>query len=329
METYYAAIGNNKKDVEKSSSGGVFFVLAKKIIKENGVVCGAAFSENLKVKHIIVDSLSGLERLRGSKYVQSEMGNTLRDIESILKSGKVVLFSGTACQIKALYAFLQSQGIQNRDNLISVEILCHGVPSPGIFSDYIHNWKCGLKTDIVDYQFRAKNLGRDFIIRVQDSEEKIKYLNALTDPFYAAFLNNSILRPSCYECKFCGTIRDADITLGDFWGIEKARVNNKLKKGCSLVICNSSKGEHLFEQGSSELNFQKIEKKIAIEKQPQLKVNRRQEIVPSNRKELFQRWKKDSSSDFFSYLRKCSINKKKILFNFLPKRIKLLNKMIA
>ena len=329
METYYAAIGNNKKDVEKSSSGGVFFVLAKKIIKENGVVCGAAFSENLKVKHIIVDSLSCLERLRGSKYVQSEMGNTLRDIESILKSGKVVLFSGTACQIKALYAFLQSQGIQNRDNLISVEILCHGVPSPGIFSDYIHNWKCGLKTDIVDYQFRAKKLGRDFIIRVQDSEEKIKYLNALTDPFYAAFLNNSILRPSCYECKFCGTIRDADITLGDFWGIEKGRVNNKLKKGCSLVICNSSKGEHLFEQGSSELNFQKIEKKIAIEKQPQLKVNRRQEIVPSNRKELFQRWKKDSSSDFFSYLRKCSINKKKILFNFLPKRITLLIKRIA
>lgn len=329
METYYAAVGKNKKDVEKSSSGGVFFVLAKKIIKENGVVCGAAFDESLKVKHIIIDSSSELERLCGSKYVQSEMGDTLRDVGIILRSGKTVLFSGTACQIKALYTFLQSQESQKRDNLITVEILCHGVPSPGIFSDYIHNWKCGLKTDVVDYQFRAKNIGRDFIIRVKDSEEKINYLNALTDPFYAAFLNNSILRPSCYECKFCGVIRDADITLGDFWGSEKAQVNNELKKGCSLVMCNSSKGAYLFEQVSNELNFQKIEKKIAIEKQPQLKNDRRQDIVPPNRNELFQRWRNDSSSDFFRYLRKCSINKKKLLFNFLPKRIKLLIKRMA
>lgn len=228
-----------------------------------------------------------------------------------------------------MYAFLRHRKIQFDNNLITVEILCHGVPSPGIFFDYIHKWKCGLKADIVDYQFRSKDLNRDFTIKVLNSKGQRKYLDALTDPFYAAFLNNSILRPACYECRFVGTLRFADVTLGDFWGIEKAQVKKELKKGCSLVICNTSKGTNLFEQCSNELNFQKIDKEIAIKKQPQLKSDRKLEMATLNRKELFQKWREESPSDFFRYLRRCSINKKKVLFNFLPKTLKALIKRIV
>lgn len=323
----YAAICNEKQANKKSSSGGIFYALAKYVLKEHGIVCGAAFQEDFQVRHIIINSLFELEKLQGSKYVQSDMGETFKCIADSLKKEKTVLFSGTPCQINGLYSFISAKQPLSSGKLITIEILCHGVPSPGVFKDYIINIQNSCNNQLTSYSFRTKDLRKNFIIKYTTNDSKNHYINALKDPFYAAFLKNLTLRPSCYECKFCGIDRKADITLGDFWGIEKVNVDSRLKNGCSLVLCNSKVGEELIQKIKMDLFIEKVNIEQAVLKQPQIKNNRTIKI-PENREIVFKKWKETNNIEFFDFLKSISMDKKKILFNSLPQGlIKLIKRL--
>lgn len=317
----YAALCNDEIANKRSSSGGIFYALAKQILEERGIVCGVAFQDDFLVKHIVIDSLSELKNLQGSKYVQSNMSETFKIVLNLIKEGKAVLFSGTPCQINGLYSFLSASHIEADEKLITIEIICHGVPSPGIFRDYIKNLQSNCEGQLTEYSFRTRDLNKNFVIKYTINDKKNNYVNALKDSFYSAFLKDLILRPSCYDCKFCGSDRQADITLGDFWGIEKTKVDNRLKKGCSIVICNSEVGKKQIGKIRTSLLIEQVDLEIALLKQPQIKNNKRLIKVPENREIVFKRWKERNPQDFFSYLQRVSIDRKKILFNSLPKGV--------
>lgn len=319
MRKYYAAICEDRNIVRSSSSGGIFFSLAKQVIEEKGVVCGAAFDSDLKVRHILVETFSDLKRLQGSKYVQSEMGRMYKAIASLLADQRTVLFSGVPCQVSGLYSFLEANKIPYFGKLITMEVLCHGVPSPGIFFDYIQELERELNEKIIAYAFRSKDLNKNFTIKIVDESGKVRYRNALTDPYYAGFLSNLTLRPSCYRCRFCGKERKADITAGDFWGIEKAPVSKILKNGCSLVICNSLQGERFLQKCADELLLVQVEEEIAIRSQPQLKNCQRTDRVPAGRDQVFAIWQQEKPEKFLQYLKAVSVNRKKVLVNFFPR----------
>lgn len=229
-----------------SSSGGVFYELAKKFIQKGGVVYGCALDEDMVARHICVESLEVLHKLKSSKYVQSDMGNTMREIKNRLLSGKQVLFSGTPCQTAGLRKYLG----KDYENLFVVDVLCHGVPSPGLFADYLSYLSKqygGGKP--VSVNFRNKQRGwKRLYMEVCFDNGKRHYIYSGYDRYEGMFLNNLSLRPSCYECKFTKTERYGDITLGDFWGIGKKYPQWDDDKGISVVMVNTEKGTVAYEQ---------------------------------------------------------------------------------
>lgn len=227
-----------------SSSGGMITLLAEETLKKGGCVCGAAYGENLSVNHVIVYSANEMHRIRGSKFVQSNIGMVYREIKNILDTGKYVLFTGTPCQIAGLYNYLN----KDYDNLLTVDILCHGVPSPKVFDKYLNETFADNRTNIERFDFRDKKVygWLDSInAYFKNGEEFHRYCK--DDPYYKVFLPCVSLRRSCGVCKFSSIPRVADISVGDFWGIEKYDPTLNDKKGTSLVLVNSPKGKAIFE----------------------------------------------------------------------------------
>lgn len=255
---------NNNRDIRKSSSsGGMFTPIAEKIINDGGVVFGAAFNDNFEVEHICVDSLEDLSKLRGSKYVQSKIGDTYCQVKSLLKDGKTVLFTGTPCQIEGLYSYL---GKERADNLFTQDIICHGVSSPNVWNEYLKYRANG--TDIKDVSFRNKKYGWHYFSMMIETDKK-RYTKRLDeDLFIKLFLDNTILRPSCYVCKFKKEVRISDFTLADCW--RPAKVKSQIKdddKGLSMMFVNTDKARNLFEEIKSNYVLQKIEYDLAIKSQ--------------------------------------------------------------
>lgn len=243
------AIKANDDIREKSSSGGVFRILAESVFSMDGVVCGAAFSSDFnKVEHIIIEKLEDLYKLQGSKYLQSYIDENLyKNIKEFLEKGVQVLFSGTSCQIAGLKSFLQ----KDYEKLFLVDILCHGAPSPKVWANYITGISNGKK--VVEANFRDKKFGWGFnhTLTVEFSngtEYAEKRENSL---FYKAFLEDLILNRPCYECKYANYSRAGDISLGDFWSVYRYDSSLDDKKGISLVLVNSNKGLGLFEKSKS------------------------------------------------------------------------------
>lgn len=240
---FFAGVSFDDAIKEKSSSGGMFSLLAEKIIRKGGVVFGAAYDENLKVKHIAVDNIADLQKLRGSKYVQSEIGNTYSQVKKLLSENRFVLFSGTPCQVDGLYSFLDNrQGM----NLYTVDVLCHGVPSPAVFETFIRNESSVSGKTVTSVNFRSKSTGWLWFstnIRFSDGSEK----EVFRDSFMSGFLKNYYLRECCYNCSYAKPERIGDITLGDFWGYrEKAPAYlEDDDRGISLVIVNNEHGYNL------------------------------------------------------------------------------------
>ena len=224
----------------KSSSGGVFSALADDVFSRGGVVVGAAFDENMVVRHLLIENPSELHLLRGSKYVQSDFSPKLyQQIEETLKKGRKVLFSGTPCQVAGLRGFLRRE----YDELFCCDIVCHGVPSPLLFSHYIrHNLESG--NELNGLSFRDKTTGwKHFSIRQYFSDGTDKLKSILKDPYMVAFLYDYALRPSCYACAFTTTRRFGDLTIADFWGVANKYPEYDLgDKGTSLLLVNTKKG---------------------------------------------------------------------------------------
>ncbi len=240
-----------------SSSGGVFALLANYILKKGGVVCGAAMTMDCKsVKHIIIDNHEDLYKLRGSKYVQSNIDTVYKDLLPIIKSGKQVLFSGTPCQIDGLRHYLG----KDYDNLLLVEVICHGVPSPELLKKYI-NWqeyKSGAQ--IVKIDFRHKKCGWTvFGNRLENSKRKVLYSTLREDPYLLMFLRNYCLRPSCYNCHAKSFKPRADFTLGDFWGVKEVLPEFYDDKGVSLVLIHKEKARNIFEKLKNEMEYKETD----------------------------------------------------------------------
>lgn len=260
--TAYAAYNNDEQIRMSSSSGGIFTVLAEYVIGKNGVVFGAGFDENFKVRHIMIDNIESLEKLRSSKYSQSDIGNTFCEAKKILNNGRVVLFTGTPCQIGGLINFLG----KDYENLITQDIICHGVPSPAILKKYISFRQNKENSKVVRINFREKIKGWEKYSFVFSFENGKNYVctPAKKDPIMKMFLHNKCLRPSCYECMFKTKYRLSDITLADFWGIRFVAPSMNDNRGTSLVLVHSPKGKKLFEEIQNKITFKQVNVEKAI-----------------------------------------------------------------
>lgn len=247
--TKVLALKNKNENIRKtSSSGGTFFELARKFLEEGGIVYGCALDENMVARHIKVTSESELHRIKSSKYVQSDMGDTMSEINTLLSQGEKVLFSGTPCQIAGLFNYVGKR----YDNLFLVDILCHGVPSPMLFREYLELLEKQYGGKTVSVNFRNKQRGwKRLYMEVCFDNGKRHYVYSGYDRYESLFLNNMSLRPSCYECKFTTTKRYGDITLGDFWGIGKKYPEWDDDKGISVVMLNTEKGNEYYQKISS------------------------------------------------------------------------------
>jgi len=257
----YGAWNLNEKIREQSSSGGIFTVLAESILNREGIVVGAAFDSDLKLKHVIVNTLEELSLLRGSKYLQSDLSDVLIPIRNFLKEGKRVLFTGTPCQVAGLNTFLKSH---KYENLITCDIVCHGTPSPKIFGKYISENEEKEKQKVKSISFKDKSSGWKIYNQRLTFSNKEKLIPAMQTSFMKGFLQNLYLRPSCHSCPFSGIPRVADITLGDYWGVSKSYPELDDDKGTSLILINSSKGEQLFSQVADKLYYKETTFESAI-----------------------------------------------------------------
>lgn len=288
-QKYIGCLDKDKQRRKTGSSGGLFGLLAMQLMSEGYVVVGAAFDENLKLKHQIANSPKELERLKKSKYLQSDCGGIYREIkEHIAKDGKI-MFVGTPCQCAALKQYLGKK----LSNVILVDFACHGVPSQDLFDKCISydEQKLGGKIKSYSFRYKSQRYGspQDFSLLLEKGNKLLpitgKYYE---EPFYCGFQKYITLRPSCYHCKWAKEERISDITLADFWGIEEA--TNKWDRTAhpSLVILNTEKGRQLFEKIKPEIDFFEASKESAVKGNGSL-------IVPTKRTQ--------ARDDFFVDLR--------------------------
>ena len=250
-----AARYKNDKVLEKSASGGFFAGLAAKVLSTPGnVVFGCAFDEDIVARHICISHMNDIPRLQSSKYVQSDIGTTYLQVRDALEKGAMVFYTGTPCQIAGLYAFLG----EDHKNLITADLICHGVPSPALFKRYINELAKKNGGKIIYHNFRykgKKGWGATSLIKTK-TKTKTKIKEALFDPYYYSFgSKDSILREVCYVCPYASPNRVADFTLGDFWGIEKVHPEFFDRRGVSAVIISTEKGKKFFEQIKNEFEF--------------------------------------------------------------------------
>jgi len=233
----------DKKLIMNSASGGAFVGIAKEFILNGGVVFGCTFNKELKVSHIAINNIEKLFLLQGSKYVQSNTEGTYAEAKKYLDLGLNVLYTGTPCQIAGIMCFLG----EKYENLYTIELICHGVPSPKLFNNYLiwlskkyHNGP------IQEYAFRSKEANGWGLTYKFKLNTKTKTKISSVDPYYNAFLKGYTYRECCYKCKFAKN-RVGDITIGDYWGIEEEHPNFFDSKGVSAVIINSRKGKKLID----------------------------------------------------------------------------------
>ncbi|WP_347489277.1 Coenzyme F420 hydrogenase/dehydrogenase, beta subunit C-terminal domain [Desulfoscipio sp. XC116] len=271
---------------QQSSSGGAFTLITDYLIDKLGAVCyGACFDENMYVQHKALYSKEHRNKARGSKYVQSDLKNTYKEINEILARGKFVLFSGTPCQVAGLQKYLNVVGA-NIDKLITLDIICTGTPSPMIWSSYINEIKEKYNSEVTAYSFRYKPVGWRYYPIMAELRDGKKVVNTLfLRTFINIFFSFNALRPSCYQCTFASGERVADITMGDFWQVDKTFPEYADNKGISLVLLNSSKGCELFNRIKNLAEIRQCDIDIAFKGQRNL--NRCTE-EPSSRKQFWQ-----------------------------------------
>lgn len=256
----YAVKNRNEGERQDSTSGGIFSLLAGNVIDRGGIVFGAAYGDDFVVRHIAVTSRTELPRLRSSKYVQSVIGKSLQDVETALKSGRQVLFSGTPCQCSGLKAFLR----KDYDNLLLVDLICHGVPSPKVWQTYIDyrasKENGGTRPVRINMRSKATGWGRyGYSIEFDYGEDYITRIHNSQDLFMKAFIGNICLRYSCSDCIAKGVERCTDFTLGDYWGVWDQHPEFDDNKGTSIVFVHSEKGHKILEQITDQIDYLKVD----------------------------------------------------------------------
>lgn len=238
-----------------SSSGGMFTAMSDWIINKGGLVFGAAFDEKFNVIHKSAETLNERDKFRGSKYVQSDLKETFGEVKDQLILGKMVLFTGTPCQTDGLKSYLVSSKISS-ERLYLCDIVCHGTPSPLMWKEHIKLSEKKCKSEMHTYNCRSKIKGWHGHNELSVFKNgKIDYSSNLSQKHKELFYAHLILRPSCHNCKYTNFNRETDITIADFWGIEKTMKEYDDNKGISLVLVNTEKGKEIFRNCSENLDY--------------------------------------------------------------------------
>ncbi|MCQ2049796.1 MAG: Coenzyme F420 hydrogenase/dehydrogenase, beta subunit C-terminal domain [Candidatus Saccharibacteria bacterium] len=246
-----AALAKDDSVRKASSSGGIFTVLAKAILAEGGVVAGVAQMASGSFGHIVIDNIADLEKLRGSKYVQANPGLVYKDVRTALREGRKVLFSGTPCQVAALYSVL---GKNSFENLWTVDIVCHGTPSVKVWRKYVDELENKESSRLSHVTFRDKSTGWSGYSLIHSYENgKNARVGHGSSVYMNLFLSRICQNTSCSDCRYRKLPRIADITLGDFWGISRFHPQMDDNKGTSVVLLNTEHGESLFNSISDQI----------------------------------------------------------------------------
>lgn len=265
-ETRAYAIVNSQEEIRRnSSSGGVFYALAEDVLKHGGVVFGASFNAHKQLRHTFVERIEDLPKLMGSKYVQSEIGNTFLQAKDFLSNGRKVFFVGTPCQIAGLKSFLG----KSYEHLLCADIVCHGVPSPMLWAKYKQVQERKYGGEIEKISFRDKSTGwRAYSMRLKFSNGKVYQKPHEEDVYMRLFLSDACLRPSCHSCLNKGIHRFSDLTLADCWGAERILGETDEDKGISLVLVHTDKGEVAIKDVSQSLQTREVNVQLAIKENP-------------------------------------------------------------
>ena len=306
----FVAIKHREKDtILKSSSGGFFTAVSDWILKNSGVVYGVCFDEHLQAVHVRADNHLLRNKMRSSKYLQSDLGETFQMVKEDLSKGIPVLFTGTPCQVEGIYAYLG----RDYENFYTVDIICHGVPSPLMFFEHIKHIEKKRRTKVKDYKCRSKIRGwhthtEEAFFENGKSEAGTPLLQEHKVLFYKGY----ILRPSCYECRFTNLKRPSDITMGDFWGIEKVMPEWDDQIGTSMILLNTPKGENLFKNVNSDIECQKCQ---TYGRQPQLEKSAER---PSDREEFWMSYMNKGYGYIAAKYGKCNLKEN---LKFLAKKV--------
>lgn len=286
----FAAVRTDKLKLKRSSSGGLFSAISENMLSSNEwMICGCILDEMIEAKHIVTKEVEEVEKMYGSKYVQSNMEEVYSNILNALQLGKKVLFSGTPCQVAAIKKFTNKC-----ENLYTIEIICHGVANQAMFTSYLKNLNIG---EIREFCFRDKEQGWTFNNKMQLNDGSIVIKNHRLSSYMTYYLNSETYRESCYHCPYACQKRGADLTIGDFWGVinKCSYLRNKIDidKGVSCVLVNTTKGEMLLTSGEIKcypVNYEDIKEGNGPLNHPSTHSNKRAEIL--------RLWKKDMNWKF-------------------------------
>ena len=264
----YAAVHKSMKVRWDSTSGGAFSALADAMYAQNGYVSGAVYNEDFSVRNYVSNNQDDLSQLRSSKYLQSKAEGIFKEIQGLLRKGEKVLACGTPCQMAALRSFLR----KDYENFVIVDFICRGVNSPKVYRAYLDSLEKRYGSKVVYVKAKNKELGwRNLTRKVTFANGQSYYGVHMEDDFRRGYHTNVFCRPSCYDCKFKGFPRIADITIADYWGIEKVDKNLDNNIGTSMILLNSKKGELFFEKAKSELEYKETKFESIFKGNPALR----------------------------------------------------------
>mgnify|MGYP005751012625 CR=1 FL=1 len=306
----FAGASKDDKILMKTASGGIFSVLASQILSQNGIVYGAAMEKKdgkLVVHHIGISSSADLWKLQGSKYVQSETGMIYKEVKEALLQQKKVVFSGTPCQIAGLNGFLGKK----YENLLTIDIICHGVPGVKMFQDYIESLEQRIKGSIYEYRFREKEKGQDmsgrFFYSNQRNAKRTRAIDGHRESYYKLFLEGMTYRENCYSCPFASSKRVSDITIGDYWGIQeqhKEELQSSTlsdEKGISCILIHTEKGNQAFQKAAAKCEFFRSDFSKASKYNAQLRTPSK---LPEERQMIMEIYKNEGYQKVEQYFKK-------------------------
>ncbi len=250
MAVFSATYKSDDRALLKSSSGGIAYALSKYVLDQGGVVFGAAYDEHMSVKHVCVSKMDDLHKLQGSKYVQSDTGTTYSEVKKYLAENRTVLYFGVPCQIGGLLSYLKGK---EYPNLITCDLFCAGTPSPGVFQKYIEYLESKFGSKVEHFNFRCKKYGYGYLSQLQLSNGKSRILYG-KDAYYVQSGGAGYNRKSCLDCEYASLERIGDLTIGDF---KQLKVDaEKKKKGVSMILVNTLRGEEILSRIQNELIMQ-------------------------------------------------------------------------
>lgn len=285
----YVGTYKSRDVIYDSSSGGAFTAIYQAYVKKGYVVYGAQYEEHLRVVHGRAETEKECEKFRKSKYIQSNTTGCFKKVEADLKIGKKVLFSGVSCQCAALILYLDTKKV-SKENLITVNVLCHGVPSQAMFDKYIEEGG----GEVLFYQFRFKNKEKDSN-KVNSRTARVEFSNGHkfirtveNDPFLRGYYKRLFYRPSCAVCHFTCKERISDFTIADAWGIEKIKPEYRPIEGVSLILFNTVKARDAFESINVKMDLEEVTPEWALTSQRLFRAPTEMHI---NRDQFFNIWK--------------------------------------